>query len=312
MTVRRKRGFTLIELLVVIAIIAVLIALLLPAVQQAREAARRSECKNKLKQWGLALHNYHDVFNRLPASMGLTNPGAPAVPKNNLTFQVMLLPYIDQTPLYGSFDFGVHYDTAPNVGLKSKSFDLMWCPSARIADRQSSTAGQWTLHYCGVAGAKGTSPSGVTYTVTGGSTTADHGGNATNGLLPINGYLSLGDCSDGLSNTFLMGEISAEWLSTGGWANHWRPWTQGASGAPATGTATYFTKNVYNPLDNFAGYQSGTVGRLFNDVRFSSMHVGGVHFLLGDGRVTFYSKNIDYVTYLGLASRGDRETLTLD
>jgi prepilin-type N-terminal cleavage/methylation domain-containing protein len=309
----RRRAFTLIELLVVIAIIAILIALLLPAVQQAREAARRTECKNILKQWGLALHNYHDTFTRFPATMGLATPAGPP-PKNNLTFQVRLLPYIDQAPLYNQFNFDVHYDTAPNVGLKTQSFSLMWCPSSRLADRMSSTAGQYTQHYCGVAGAKTanppTPPITIAYSGTGMSLTADHGGNATNGMLPINGFLRIGDCTDGMSNTFIMGEVSAEWLP--GWANHWRPWTQGASGGPAQGTATYFIKNVIHPIENFAGYQGGTAGRLFNDVRFSSMHVGGTHFMLGDGRVTFVSKNIDYVTYLGLASRGDRETVSID
>jgi prepilin-type N-terminal cleavage/methylation domain-containing protein len=103
-----RRAFTLIELLVVIAIIAVLIALLLPAVQQAREAARRTQCKNNLKQWGLALHNYHDVYNRFPIQLGGTGcdnagGGCGSSQQNNqnqLSAFVGLLPYIEQGPLY--------------------------------------------------------------------------------------------------------------------------------------------------------------------------------------------------------------------
>ena len=126
---RQVRGFTLIELLVVIAIIAILIALLLPAVQQAREAARRTQCKNMLKQWGLALHNYHDTHNRLPyGCMGLANSTPPT---NNFGFHVLLLPYIDQAPLYNQFNFSVHYNTAPNLDLKLQKTPLHFCPSAR-------------------------------------------------------------------------------------------------------------------------------------------------------------------------------------
>ena len=101
----RRRGFTLIELLVVIAIIAVLIALLLPAVQQAREAARRTQCKNNLKQLGLALHNYHDVHNRFPMECywGLKAGGA-YLPYHH-TWLSGVLPYIEQTALYNSIDF---------------------------------------------------------------------------------------------------------------------------------------------------------------------------------------------------------------
>ena len=109
---RRKRsskGFTLIELLVVIAIIAILIALLLPAVQQAREAARRTQCKNNIKQWGLALHNYHDTHRVMPPA--LLNSGrynnasfhGPGV--LNTTGWVFLLPFIDQSPMYNLYDF---------------------------------------------------------------------------------------------------------------------------------------------------------------------------------------------------------------
>src|ERR1700748_3102276 len=106
--IRRSRGFTLIELLVVIAIIAVLIALLLPAVQQAREAARRSQCKNSLKQLALAVHNYHDTFSAFAfcsfdTSMGVCSPSQ----GRQTSWIIGILPYIDQAPLYNALNFGV-------------------------------------------------------------------------------------------------------------------------------------------------------------------------------------------------------------
>ena len=100
------RGFTLVELLVVIAIIAVLIALLLPAVQQAREAARRTQCKNNLKQIGLALHNYHDNYNALPPGwIGVTNGGPDIYGLNGWGWASRILPQIDQSPLYNQLNF---------------------------------------------------------------------------------------------------------------------------------------------------------------------------------------------------------------
>lgn len=98
--VRKSRGFTLIELLVVIAIIAILIALLLPAVQQAREAARRTQCKNNLKQIGLALHNYSDVFGSFPIGVNSSFPGGWGV-----SFWVGLLPYVEQGNVYSQMSF---------------------------------------------------------------------------------------------------------------------------------------------------------------------------------------------------------------
>jgi prepilin-type N-terminal cleavage/methylation domain-containing protein len=126
-----RKGFTLIELLVVIAIIAVLIALLLPAVQQAREAARRSQCKNNLKQLGIALHNYHDTFSGLP-------PGAIQVfettGQNEATWISMILPYIDQQPLYNRANFSSCFGCVASPGnpayeIVSPLIPMMLCPS---------------------------------------------------------------------------------------------------------------------------------------------------------------------------------------
>ena len=117
---RTRKGFTLIELLVVIAIIAILIALLLPAVQQAREAARRSTCKNNLKQIGISLHNYHDVHNAFPPGWIAVENNSPNIEgESGFGWGTMLLPYMDQAPLYQQMDFTVAMDVAPNRDLLS-------------------------------------------------------------------------------------------------------------------------------------------------------------------------------------------------
>ena len=127
----RRRAFTLIELLVVIAIIAVLIALLLPAVQQAREAARRSQCKNNIKQIGLALHNYHDTFSVFPYAEMMGSGQAAGVVANirNQNGLVQLLPYLDQAPLYNTFNFSAPFGKYQVAGTAS----TVVVPAANLA-----------------------------------------------------------------------------------------------------------------------------------------------------------------------------------
>ena len=119
---RNPRGFTLIELLVVIAIIAILISLLLPAVQQAREAARRTQCKNNLKQLGLALHNYHDVYGCIPIAdvNGASTP---------VSAHARLLPSIEQSALYSLVDFNVPYNHVNNTIPRNTELAAFRCPS---------------------------------------------------------------------------------------------------------------------------------------------------------------------------------------
>jgi len=134
---RTKRGFTLIELLVVIAIIAILIALLLPAVQQAREAARRTQCKNHLKQLGLAAHNYESTYSKLPSSGLYQNSSGTAATTNPrpyavfpVSFFTSALPYMDQAPLYNQWNFSTHYmGSALNSQLATSYIDPFLCPS---------------------------------------------------------------------------------------------------------------------------------------------------------------------------------------
>jgi prepilin-type N-terminal cleavage/methylation domain-containing protein/prepilin-type processing-associated H-X9-DG protein len=148
---RRKskpRGFTLIELLVVIAIIAVLIALLLPAVQAAREAARRAQCTNNLKQLGLAVHNYHSTYNAIPAYVIFLGPAggsaSPSVPPSgngwgwDASWAVTLLPYIEQGPLYNSFNFSISADSPVNTTVTYNALGTLICPSDASKQRPES------------------------------------------------------------------------------------------------------------------------------------------------------------------------------
>jgi len=145
---QRTRGFTLIELLVVIAIIAILIALLLPAVQQAREAARRSQCKNNLKQLGLAMHNYHDVHNTFPpgivAVSGQTQYRGNAVRADiRASAQILVLPYLEETALYEAYDFNVEPRDVPAAMLAAGPPETFRCPSDPIPNRLITGYTSW-------------------------------------------------------------------------------------------------------------------------------------------------------------------------
>ena len=199
---RSVRGFTLIELLVVIAIIAILIALLLPAVQQAREAARRTQCKNNLKQFGLALHNYESSFAMLPMQDSQVTVGA--VTYDGFSIQARLLPYVDQANLQNLLDFTQHawsgtaYNTLlpnPNfAGAYATAIPMFLCPS----DQAPSQQADW----------KGDIYGGINYMVSDGSGT---GVNTdirmqTDGIAWNFSNCTLSNVTDGLSNTVFMSE----------------------------------------------------------------------------------------------------------
>ena len=192
----RRRGFTLIELLVVIAIIAVLIALLLPAVQQAREAARRSQCKNNLKQMGLAMHNYEETYKRFPTSgEGWDTASSSTLFFTTSTFTA-ILPQLEQGPIFGKWNHAVPYnDTAvvngtSNAALSKTKLGVFLCPSNGNYD-EAGNGGYGQTDYMPVA-----------YTEISDVNGQKGLGSATRapGLLKWN-TSRIADCTDGLSNT---------------------------------------------------------------------------------------------------------------
>ena len=293
---RAWRAFTLVELLVVIAIIGILIALLLPAVQSAREAARRMQCSNNLRQLGLALHNYH-------TALGVFPPGG--IQDNQLSFLVMLLPYLEQRAFYDQVDFDSgKYLTKGKLDIALTSIPCLLCPSCPQVysnlylfnyeeywpSNDSSGQNTYTTHYVGVMGPRGTNMfTGVAYE----TTAAGCGAMATQGLLYADSHVRLRDVTDGSSNTFAVGEVS--WIGY----EKYRAWVRGASGL-CLGS----TKSVQEPINAGATYGE------FNNGEFGSEHPGGTHFLMADGSVQFVSETIDDSVYRATASRNGGELET--
>jgi prepilin-type N-terminal cleavage/methylation domain-containing protein len=317
---KARIGFTLIELLVVIAIIAILIALLLPAVQQASEAARRTQCKNNMKQIGLALHNYLDVHQAFPMSYSIdgifTNLG------KGRSWIVGILPYFDQGPLYNTIDMSAPLAPtatsptptpySPNTIAAMSVLTALLCPSdssygaGKLNGRANLSNDFWGVtSYKAVAGnnwgsSSATAYNGVTYNwirthATGRNSPSNNGLDAGNGWMCRNNRAGgpfvtrIRDFSDGTSNTLMVGEALPGRVTHTTWwfFNH-------------TTATCAIPLNFYNKINI-------TAGDWPNNYSFASAHVGGGHFLMGDGTVRFVSENIDMNTYWNLATIDGKE-----
>ncbi|SFJ24274.1 DUF1559 domain-containing protein [Planctomicrobium piriforme] len=322
---RSSFGFTLIELLVVIAIIAILIALLLPAVQQAREAARRSQCKNNFKQIGLALHNYHDAMGIFPyaTANSPTNVTTSTAFKNagenvlNHTGWLMLLPYVDQAPLYNQYNFslatGIHNPgsgtvaggtttaTNPNLNLSKRVLNFLICPS----DSSSKTEPGSTSDYgCGVSGS-GRSSYGFSTNSANPTYMWKDLAYASRAMFGMNSDTRMQDIIDGTSNTVAVVETTLD--VDNGEAGVWACAAHVGMGInlAATQGINNFTCCTWRVPAN-AQYQLYRVGEYGSP---GSSHSGGIHVLLGDGSVRFLSETIDANTRTNLSYIADGKIL---
>lgn len=316
----RHRGFTLIELLVVIAIIAILIAMLLPAVQQARESARRTQCRNNLKQLGLAIHNYHDNYQVFPMGFSDTVWGNSEITGDGWAWGAAILPMLDQAPLFNEFNFNtnpyncVTCGTPPtgNQALVATPLAAFSCPSDTKPLVTSNNPGS-------AANSKGTNAVATSsYMGCGGP--FDGSPCVQNGTVPIpdardigwfqvNTSLSFRDITDGTSNVFCIGEV--RWIPTGTDITNtaYGSNRQFIYGNVTTGGGPVCSNNGYNN-NGFHLHNRWTREKLNPpllaannpDRAFHSMHVGGGHFLMGDGSVRFISDTINHTATNYVAS----------
>ena len=270
-----RRAFTLIELLVVIAIIAVLIALLLPAVQAAREAARRIQCVNNLKQIGIALHGYHDAYNTFPSGGWIALLGQPATQNMNTGWSASVLPWLEQLALFNGLNLSVVYDDPANSTATYTVLQVYICPSEPRQTYWNLYPGDQFDHadadYGGMYGPRGLSS--PTFT-----------NNPPCGPMIFNQVISLAQITDGSSQTIQVGEdpeaINAMW----------------ASG--------------HNIFDQSAPINARPPSEYGEEL--TSQHPGGVNTLFADGSVHFLKNTTNVVPLAALCTRAMGEVLSSD
>ena len=309
-----RGGFSLIELLVSIAIIGLLIALLLPAVQQSREAARRTQCQNNLKQLGLALHNFHDTYGHFPAAHS-QNPSNLTVsygqprPYNDqyyFTWLVRMLPYIDQSALYNQVSFKDDAFLNPPTGLPGGRFlneqniAVYHCPSIPGGEKPyvHDFPPEVKFAHTNYLGVNGTDMFGF------------------NGMLHVNSRVKLADVQDGSSHTLMIGERPPNSGAYWGWwfaGAGWYPWF----GAPDTVLGT--EERLSNgheclPTAPQSHYQRGSFrfeddgfGEDKSVWHFWSAHSGGAYFVFADGHTKFISYEVDRHVFRNLGTRNGGE-----
>jgi prepilin-type N-terminal cleavage/methylation domain-containing protein len=348
MLLRRGRmersGFTLVELLVVIAIIGILVALLLPAIQAAREASRRAQCSNHLKQLGLAIHNFHDGRKyKPPGTTQDQRPFGPAASNWGASWLVYILPYVEQQSLWDQLTIGggTGYGNAANGPFYTGHMIPVYrCPSSPLPELTTSgVPGSGNLMlptYVGIAGAVNGLIPGYTESrnkPAGGAANCCSGGILSNGGgMPPNLKQTFAHLTDGNSNVMMASEhgdflviqnsTKVAWTAAGphGWTIGWGNTMTNMVGAGGGDNRAFNLTTVRHPINqkdwpaittasqgNCAGL--GICQNTGQNIPLNSAHPGGVMILMGDGAVRFLSDNIDMATVGRLATRDDGQPL---
>ena len=302
----RSRGFTLIELLVVIAIIAILVALLLPAVQQVREAARKSQCQDHLHNIAITLHSYEGNHKRFPQGFIDRYPGNSYIGDSGWAWAAMLLPQLEQKPLFDRIDFNFRpysqsgswgtISTQANTEVSATPLDIFSCPSDTKPETRPMNAanpgGTDALAITSYVGSVGSFDGDLSADDTASNrvTTPDR----NNGWLVVNKCIRFADVTDGSSNCFLVGEVCYQPLVGGDGSD--RQFIYGSittAGGPVSGNGGANQNGGWLHLRSarkkLNAPPSGGPHRAFH-----SRHPGGAQFAMGDGKVAFISENIDH------------------
>ncbi len=324
----RRRGFTLVELLVVIAIIGILVALLLPAVQSAREAARRMQCQNNLKQLGLALHSYHDQFKSFPPCAHWNDIGRVRVVNNqelSENWVIMILPFLEQQALYDSFDLERFITDPVNAPARGTELAVMLCPS----DENNRLKMNGSRYNYGDGWARGNYAANGSLRKSG--LVDEFPDEETAGVMMNNRSFSIGEIQDGTSNTILAAEIRAgvvdfdcrgTWAMSGGcpsslWAHGWNGDANGPNSpfvaADDLNGCSDVHQEVGGPVELARlgmGCAQGTRANYQQAAR--SLHPGGVFTVFTDGSLRWISDFVELSPGRGYMAVWDRLNVSVD
>lgn len=305
---RKQKGFTLIELLIVMAIIGILVALLMPSLSAVRESSRRTQCKNNLKQLGLAMQAYHEAHRRLPYSVSHNSSGTYPDYKDGQTgksWVIDLLPHLEQNALHQEFQAGLVGNYGSGAGLMNPAvgdamktpISVLQCPSDGY-EKIRTDQWQWTdieVFVTNYKGVIGDNRMGGESSVHQGSDPDCHLTPDCNGLFWRFDYLAqttFDHIRDGLSNTFMLGETRPKYFPC---------------------SAAYFSNGSYASCNVPINYEPEPLVHVewWSWWGFSSEHSQGAHFVMADGSVHFVSETIDYTLYRHLSTRSGDEDAQL-